>query len=96
MRYNLIIECEDSYESEKLAAFLANQKENSNLIKSTKSRDNELIVTLIDKSSHCVVMKNRASVSNVTRIINRIIDGKAKLFVIKTEGSLLHVEYVLE
>ena len=96
MKYKDIIECEDSYEAEKLAAFLTKQKDDSSLIRAIKVRDNELVITLSDKSSHCIVLRDRVSVSNLTRIMNKIIDGKGELYANRFEGALLHIEYLLE
>ena len=96
MKYKDIIECEDSYEAEKLAAFLTKQKDDSSLIRAIKVRDNELVITLSDKSSHCIVVRDRVSASNLTRIMNKIIDGKGELYASRFERALLHIEYLLE
>jgi hypothetical protein len=95
MKYKSTIECEDTYEAEKLAAFFVNQKDESTLIKTAKNWENELVITLGDKSSHCIVLSNELSAVKLKTIIHQILDGKAKLLESRVEGSLLHIEYFL-
>jgi hypothetical protein len=96
MEYKDIIECEDGYEAEKLSAFLTKQKDDSSLIRAIKVRDNELVITLADKSSHCIVLRDEVSASNLTKIMNEIINGKGELYSSRFEGARLHIEYRLE
>jgi hypothetical protein len=90
------IECDDTYEAEKLAAFFVNQKDESTLIKTAKNWENELIITLGDKSSHCIVLGNELSALRLKTIIHQILDGKAKLSECRIEGSVIHIEYFLK
>ncbi len=95
MRYKSTIECDDTYEAEKLVAFFVNQKDDSTLIKTAKIWENELVITLGDKSSHCIVLSNELSALNLKTVIHQILEGKAKLLESRVEGSLLHIEYLL-
>ncbi len=90
------IECEDTYEAEKLAAFFVNQKDDSTLIKTATNWENELVLTLGDKSSHCIVLSNELSALKLKTIIYQILVGKAKLSQCKIEGSAIHIEYLLK
>jgi hypothetical protein len=90
------IECDDAYEAEKLAAFFLNQKDNSTLIKTAKNWKNELVLTLGDKSSHCIVLSNELSALKLKTIIYQILDGNAKLSECRIEGSVVHIEYFLK
>jgi hypothetical protein len=96
MKYNDTIECEDSYEAEKLAAFLAKQKDDSSLIRAISARDNEIVITLTDNSSHCIVLKDGISISNLTRIMRDILGGKGELCRSSFEGAYTHIEYLLK
>ena len=96
MRYKDIIECEDSYEAEKLAAFLAKQKNDSSLIQTIKARDNEIIITLADKSAHCITLRDRISISKLVRIMRNILEGKGELYGSKFDGASIYIEYLLK
>ena len=70
-------ECEDKYEAEKLASLTGLQKDQSTYIRDILDViENELVVILRDRTSHCVLMKDNDTAKRLNRLLSDVVQGK--------------------
>ncbi|HET7147120.1 MAG TPA: hypothetical protein VFI73_01360 [Candidatus Nitrosopolaris sp.] len=70
-------ECDDNYEAEKLAGFLATQKDNGNFLLGIVALvQNEVVIILKDKSSHSITMKDRHTAVRLKSFIEDVLAQK--------------------
>jgi hypothetical protein len=70
-------ECEDKYEAEKLASLTGLQKDQSTYIRDILDViENELVVILKDRTSHCVLMKDNDTAKRLNRLLSDVVQGK--------------------
>jgi hypothetical protein len=70
-------ECEDKYEAEKLASLIGLQKDQSTYIRDILDViENELVVILKDRTSHCVLMKDNYTAKRLNRLLSDVVQGK--------------------
>src|SRR5919205_392806 len=70
-------ECEDKYEAEKLAGLTGLQKDQSTYICDILDvLENELVVILKDRTSHCVLMKDNDTAKRLNRLLSDVVQGK--------------------
>jgi hypothetical protein len=70
-------ECEDKYEAEKLASLIGLQKDQSTYIRDILDvLENELVVILKDRTSHCVLMKDNDTAKRLNRLLSDVVQGK--------------------
>jgi hypothetical protein len=70
-------ECEDKYEAEKLASLTGLQKDQSPYIRDILDvLENELVVILKDRTSHCVLMKDNDTAKRLNRLLSDVVQGK--------------------
>jgi hypothetical protein len=73
-------ECDDKYEAEKLAGFLATQKDNSIFLHGIAAIvHNEVVIILKDKSSHSIIMKDRDTAVRLKLFIEDILVQKKSI-----------------
>ena len=73
-------ECEDKYEAEKLAGFLALQKDNGTFFHGIAAIvQNEVVIILKDKSSHSVTMKDRSTAIRLKSFIEDVLVQKKRI-----------------
>jgi Txe/YoeB family toxin of Txe-Axe toxin-antitoxin module len=89
----IIIECDDKYESQKLASliFIKDGKETYitsilNIIK------NELVISLKDKSAHSILLKDEKNVEKFADFFQSVIDKEHKLVSTKIIDSEVEIE----
>ena len=72
--------CQDKYEAQKLASliFIKEEKE-TYLTKILDVIENEVILSLKDKSAHSVVFKDNSQVSIFTDFIQSVLEKKQKI-----------------
>jgi hypothetical protein len=69
-------ECDDRYEAEKLAGFLAIQKDDFTSLRGVANViDNEIVIILKDSSSHSVLLKDNNTAIRLRRLIEDIVQG---------------------
>lgn len=84
-------ECDDKYEAEKLAGFLAIQEDNSIFLHGLANIvQNEVVIILKDRSSHSIMMKDRDTALRLKSLIEEILLQKKRIL-----GSN-SVDYVTE
>ena len=75
-------ECEDKYEAEKLAGFLATQKDNGTFLYGIAAIvQNEVVIILKDKSAHSIMMKDRDTAVRLKSFIENVLMQKKRISV---------------
>jgi hypothetical protein len=70
-------ECEDKYEAEKLAGLTGLQKDHHTYIRGISDViENEVVVVLKDRTSHCVLMKDNNNAERLNRLLSDVLQGK--------------------
>jgi len=73
-------ECEDKYEAEKLAGFLALQEDSGTFLHGIAAIvQNEVVIILKDKSSHSVTMKDRSTAIRLKSFIEDVLVQKKRI-----------------
>jgi hypothetical protein len=84
-------ECEDKYEAEKLAGLTGLQKDHCTYIREISNIiENEVVVVLNDRTSHCVLMKDNNNAEMLNRLLTEVLQGK------KTVSQSSHHDHVTE
>ena len=74
------IECEDKYETQKLASLIFIKEAKETYIKSILNViKNEVVVSLKDKSAHSIVLKDEENVEKFADFIQSVIENEHKL-----------------
>jgi hypothetical protein len=70
-------ECEDKYEAEKLAGLMGLQKDRWTYICDISDViENEVVVVLKDRTSHCIIMKDNNNAERLNRFLSDMLEGK--------------------
>jgi len=89
----ITISCEDKYEAQKLASLIFIKDAKETFITSILNIvENELVVSLKDKSAHSILLKDSNHVENFADFIQSVIDKEHKI--IETAISEQDVEIV--
>lgn len=74
------IVCEDEYEAQKLSSLIYVKQDNETFITGVlEIVENEIIVSLKDKSAHSVLLKDRFEVESFADFIQSVIEKKHKI-----------------
>lgn len=72
--------CEDKYEAQKLASIIYIKEDKQPFIRGIlEIIDNEIVVSLNDKSAHSVLLKDRAEAESFADFIQSVIDKNHKI-----------------
>ncbi|MCA9811786.1 MAG: hypothetical protein KC483_02870 [Nitrosarchaeum sp.] len=89
----ITISCEDKYEAQKLASLIFIKDAKETFITSILNIvENEIVVSLRDKSAHSILLKDSTHVENFADFIQSVIDKEHKI--IETAISEQDVEIV--
>ncbi len=78
------ITCDDEYEAKKFASLIFIKDGKETFITSILNViENELVISLKDKSAHSIVLKDKANVEKFADFIQSVVDKKHKLVSIK-------------
>lgn len=70
-------ECDNKYEAEKLAWLLGMREDSRNFIQGVAAVvENEIVVSLKDRSSHSILMKDNASANRLMAFIEDLLQQK--------------------
>jgi hypothetical protein len=73
-------ECDDKYEAEKLAGFLAIQEDNNIFLHGLANIvQNEVVIILKDRSSHSIMMKDRDTAFRLKSLIEEVLLQKKRI-----------------
>jgi len=74
------IECDDEYEAKKLASLIFIKDAKETYIKSILNIiENELIISLKDKSAHSIILKDKVNVEKFADFIQSVLDKEHEL-----------------
>ena len=77
---DILILCEDKYEAQKLSGFIISNDEKESLISEILNVvDNEIVISLKDKSAHSVLLKDDQQVEAFVDFIQSIIEKEHKV-----------------
>ena len=77
---DILILCEDKYEAQKLSGFIFSNDEKESLISEILNVvDNEIVMSLKDKSAHSVLLKDDQQVEVFVDFIQSIIEKEHKV-----------------
>ncbi len=84
----IIVTCQDKYEAQKLASliFIKEGKETF-IIEILDVIDNEIIISLKDKSAHSVLLQDSKQVNIFTDFIQSVIEKKQKILDTQTNEN---------
>ena len=78
------ITCDDKYEAQKFASLIFIKEGKETYIRSILNViENELVISLKDKSAHSIVLKDKVNVEKFADFIQSVIDKEHKLVSIK-------------
>lgn len=72
--------CEDNYEAQKLSSLIYNKEDKETFITGIlEVIDNEIIVSLKDKSAHSILLKDRSEAESFADFIQSVIEENHKI-----------------
>jgi len=85
-------ECDDKYEAEKLAGFLAIQEDNSIFLHGLANIvQNEVVIILKDRSSHSIMMKDRDTALRLKSLLEEILLQKKRILGSNSEDFVTEI-----
>tara|TARA_B100001079_G_scaffold28258_1_gene21437 strand:- start:359 stop:643 length:285 start_codon:yes stop_codon:yes gene_type:complete len=79
-----IVLCQDKYEAQKLSNFIFNKDGKDTFISEILNVvDNEIIVSLKDKSAHSIIVKDNQEVETFVDFIQSVIEKEHKILDVK-------------
>ena len=85
-------ECEDKYEAEKLAGFLAIREDNNIFLHGLANIvQNEVVIILKDRSSHSIMMKDRATAFRLKSLIEEVLLQKKRILGSNFEDNVTEI-----
>lgn len=86
------ITCEDEYEAQKLSSLIYIKDDNETFISGIlEIIDNELIISLKDKSAHSVLMKDKSEAESFADFIQSVVEKKNRLSNTKFIGNIVEI-----
>lgn len=87
------IVCQDKHEAAKLASLIFIKDGKETFISSIiNAYDNEVVISLKDKSAHSIVLKNSYEVERFADFIQSVLDNVNQIIDTKTIGELVEIE----
>lgn len=89
---NITITCEDKYEAQKLASLIFIKDGKETFITGILNVvNNELIVSLKDKSAHSVLLEDEENVEKFADFAQSVIDKEHKIISTKIQGNKVEI-----
>ena len=86
------IACIDSYEAQKLASLIYIKDDNEIFINGIlEIIENEIIISLKDKSAHSILFKDRLQAEIFADFIQSVVDGVHKITETKVLGDIVEI-----
>ncbi len=88
----LIVQCEDKYEAQKLASLIMIKDENTGNVQTfiktiTATIKNEIIILLVDGSSHSILLKDESAVESFADFIQSVTEQNYRLNMVCVQGT---------
>ncbi len=85
-------ECEDKYEAEKLAGLTGLQKDHQTYIRDISDViENEIVVILKDRTSHCVLMKDNDTAKKLNRLLSDVVQRRKIISQSRYHGCTIEI-----
>lgn len=85
-------ECDDKYEAEKLAGFLAISEDNNIFLHGLANIvQNEVVIILKDRSSHSIMMKDHDTAFRLKSLIEQVLLQKKRILGSNFEGYVTEI-----
>ncbi len=86
------VSCRDKHEAVKLASIIFIKDGNETFITSILNiYDNEMVISLKDKSAHSIVFKDNSEVEKFADFIQSVLDKTDKIIDIKSTNELVEI-----
>jgi hypothetical protein len=86
------IACEDKYEAQKLASLIYIRDSNETFIAGIlEIIENELVISLKDKSAHSILFKNRVEAESFADFIQSVVEGVNRLADTKVTQDIVEI-----
>ena len=86
------ITCDDKYEAQKLASLIFIKKGNETFITSILNIiNNELVISLKDKSAHSILFKDEADVEKFADFIQSVLDAEHRLISTSIHDTVVEI-----
>ncbi|HJU14201.1 MAG TPA: hypothetical protein VJ792_07080 [Candidatus Nitrosotalea sp.] len=86
------ITCEDEYEAQKLSSLIYVKDDRETFITGIlEIFENELVVSLKDKSAHSILLKDRSEAESFADFIQSVIENKHKLVGTEISGNVVEI-----
>lgn len=87
------ISCEDKYEAQKLASLIyVNDAQETFIREILDIVENELVMSLKDKSAHSVLLKDQTHVENFADFIQSVLEKKHKIIATAIFEEVVEIE----
>ncbi len=87
------ISCDDKYEAQKLSSMIYNEESKETFITNILSIfDNEIVISLKDKSAHSIVLKDEKQVELFADFIQSVIEKNHKIVFAKLFDDNVEIE----
>lgn len=84
--------CEDDYEAQKLASLIYIKDDRQTFITGIlEIYDNELVISLKDKSAHSILLKDRLEAESFADFIQSILDNRESLTDTQVSGNTVEI-----
>lgn len=84
--------CEDDYEAQKLASLIYIKDDRQTFITGIlEIYDNELVISLKDKSAHSILLKDRSEAESFADFIQSILDNRESLTDTQVSGNTVEI-----
>ncbi len=86
------IACEDGYEAQKLASLIYIKDDRETFITGIlEIYDNELVISLKDKSAHSILLKDRSEAESFADFIQSVVESKDRLLDTEVVGNVVEI-----
>jgi hypothetical protein len=84
--------CEDKYEAQKLASLIYIRDSNETFIAGIlEIIENELVISLKDKSAHSILFKDRVEAESFADFIQSVVEGVSRLADTKVTQNIIEI-----
>jgi hypothetical protein len=85
-------ECQDKYEAEKLASLTGLHRDHSSYIRDISDViENEIVVILKDRTSHCVLMKDNDTAKKLNRLLSDVVQRRKIISQSRCHGCTIEI-----
>lgn len=84
--------CQDKYEAQKLSSLIHPNDKDALITGILNIIENEVIVSLLDKSAHSIILKDSENVDIFADFIQSVLDNEHEITSTKIMGKIVEIE----